>query len=153
MQVQTDFTTIQNFIAPHLSTTGDTPMGSAVERAIEMLRERKDIYKSNGISYYRPWIFLMTDGSPTNSITRASQLVREGEASKSFMLFAVGVEGADFNTLKSLSVREPLKLKGLQFRELFQWLSASLSSVSKSKPGDDVALPNPTAPNGWAVAG
>jgi uncharacterized protein YegL len=82
VQVQTDFTTIQNFIAPHLSSMGDTPMGAAVERAIEMVRERKDIYKSNGIPYYRPWVFLMTDGAPTDSIARASQLVREGEASK-----------------------------------------------------------------------
>jgi uncharacterized protein YegL len=97
--------------------------------------------------------FLITDGSPTDSVTRASQLVREGEAAKSFMMFAVGVEGADLHTLRSLTVRDPLKLKGLQFRELFQWLSTSLSSVSKSKPTDTPALPNPTGPSGWAVAG
>lgn len=153
VNVECDFTGIQHFIAPHLSTTGDTPMGAAVEKAIQMVRERKDIYNSNGIKYYRPWIFLITDGAPTNSVTRATQLVREGETSKSFMMYAVGVEGADFNTLRSLCVREPLKLKGLQFRELFQWLSASLSTVSKSKPDDTPALPNPAAPNGWAVAG
>ena len=77
-------------------------------------------------------------GSPTNSVTRAAQLVREGEASKSFMMYAIRSQSTQSNTLKSLSVREPLKLKGLQFKELFQWLSASLSSVSKSKPGEAV---------------
>jgi uncharacterized protein YegL len=153
VDVQCDFTGMQQFIAPHLSTTGDTPMGAAVEKAIQMLRDRKDAYRTNGIAFYRPWIFLITDGAPTDSVARASQLVREGEASKSFMMFAVGVEGADFNTLRSLAVRDPLKLRGLQFRELFQWLSTSLSSVSKSKPTDTVALPNPTGPDGWAVAG
>jgi uncharacterized protein YegL len=153
VKVECDFTGIQSFIAPHLTTTGDTPMGAAVEKALEMVRERKDAYKSNAIPYYRPWVFLITDGAPTDSITKAAQLVREGEASKSFMMYAVGVEGADFDTLRTLSVRDPLKLKGLQFRELFQWLSASLSSVSKSQPGEAVPLENPTAPNGWAVAG
>jgi uncharacterized protein YegL len=153
VKVECDFMGIQSFIAPHLTTTGDTPMGAAVEKALEMVRERKDTYKSNAIPYYRPWVFLITDGAPTDSITKAAQLVREGEASKSFILYAVGVEGADFDTLRTLSVREPLKLKGLQFRELFQWLSASLSSVSKSNPGEAVPLENPTAPDGWAVAG
>jgi uncharacterized protein YegL len=148
VQVQCDFTGMQQFIAPHLYTTGDTPMGEAVEKAIEMLRERKDTYRANGISFYRPWIFLITDGAPTDSITKASQLVREGEGSKSFMMFAVGVEGANFEKLRSLVVREPLKLRGLQFRELFQWLSTSLASVSRSQPSDTVPLPtrpHPTA--------
>jgi uncharacterized protein YegL len=151
VQLECDFTGMQQFIAPHLTTTGDTPMGAAVEKAIQMLRERKDTYRANGIAFYRPWIFLITDGAPTDSITKASQLVREGETAKSFMMFAVGVEGADFDQLRTLVVRDPLKLKGLQFRELFQWLSTSLSSVSKSKPTDTVALQNPTAPDGWAT--
>jgi uncharacterized protein YegL len=153
VNVECDFTGIQHFSAPTLSTTGDTPMGAAIEKALEVLRHRKDAYKTNGISYYRPWVFLITDGAPTDSVTKASQLVREGESAKSFMFYAVGVEGADIDKLRSITVREPLKLKGLQFRELFRWLSASLSSVSRSKPTDQVQLSNPAAPNGWAVAG
>jgi uncharacterized protein YegL len=153
VRVETDFTSIQHFFPPTLSAAADTPMGAAIEKGLEILRERKNAYKTNGISYYRPWVFLITDGAPTDSVNKASQLVREGEASKSFMFFAVGVEGANFEILKSISARDPLKLKGLQFRELFQWLSASLSSVSKSKTDETVPLTNPTVPGGWATAG
>jgi uncharacterized protein YegL len=153
VKVETDFVGAQHFHAPTLAVVGDTPMGAAIEQALSMLRSRKDAYRNNGISYYRPWVFLITDGGPTDSIVRAAQLVREGEAAKSFMFFAVGVEGANFETLSQISVREPLKLDGLRFRDLFKWLSASLSTVSKSRIDEAPALANPTGPSGWAVAG
>lgn len=146
VNVENTFHTAPHFYPPTLSANGNTPMGEAIQRGIELIRQRKDEYRENGISYYRPWIFLITDGGPTDEWRTAAALVREGENTKSFAFFAVGVKGSDMDTLRQISVREPLKLQGLRFIELFQWLSNSMKAVSSSALGSSVPL---QAPSGW----
>jgi uncharacterized protein YegL len=141
-----DFVTAEGFTPPVLQARGNTPMGQGINRAIDLIAERKKTYKLAGISYYRPWIFLLTDGGPTDSWRDAANRVKQGESDKSFVFFAVGVDQADMETLRAISARDPLKLKGLEFRKLFLWLSQSMQSVSRSSPGDKVSLP---APSGW----
>ena len=128
VHVEQPFTSAANFFPPILFAQGDTPMGAAITKALDMVEERKREYRANGISYYRPWIFLIT------------------EEDKKFAFFSIGVQGADMKTLAQISVRQPLPLQGLQFRELFSWLSSSLRSVSRSTPGTEVVL---EAPKGW----
>jgi uncharacterized protein YegL len=147
VQIALPFQGASSFYPPHLSAQGDTPMGSAIKQGLEMVRQRKDEYKANGISYYRPWVFLITDGGPTDEWQSAAAAVREGEQSKSFAFFAIGIQGANMDTLQQISVREPLLLDGLRFRDLFSWLSTSLRSVSQSAPGTEVPL---QSPQGWA---
>ncbi len=150
VQVVQDFVTASQFVPPTLQATGDTPMGNAINLALDKINDRKQVYKQNAISHYRPWIFLITDGGPTDGdVWRSAALrVHESEASKKVAFFSVGVAGADMNVLGQISSRQPLKLQGLNFRELFNWLSASLTSVSRSQPGDEVAL---QSPKGWTT--
>jgi len=145
-----DFVGAGQFSPPHLSASNDTPMGTAINLALDKIDERKQVYKQNGVAYYRPWIFLITDGEPTDGDIwkSAAQRVRDAETKKKVAFFSVGVQSANMAVLSQISIREPLMLQGLNFRDLFVWLSASLSNVSHSKPGDEVPLPSPTS---WAT--
>jgi uncharacterized protein YegL len=151
VQIISDFQTADLFQPPTLAPTGDAPMGAAITQGLEMLEARKNIYKQAGVSYYRPWVFLITDGAPTDSWQHAATMVRAGDSDerKAFSFFAVAVEGADMTKLTAICSpnRPPVKLKGLSFRELFRWLSSSLGGVARSQPGQMVALP---APTGWS---
>lgn len=146
---QAAFVTIDEFQPPRLSASGNTPMGEAVSRALALLRERKEIYKQNGLDYFRPWMFVITDGKPTDAIWEAAaEQVKQEEARKGVMFYGVGVENADLQVLSRFSdLRSPLRLKGLAFGELFQWLSKSLSAVAHSRPGEQTPLP----PVGWGM--
>ncbi len=147
-----DFTTAEAFVPPTLEPSGMTPMGRAVNQAIDMIEARKQNYKANGIAYHRPWIFMISDGAPNDDgWESAAARAVSGDQQKKFAFFCVGVEGANIEILNKFCVREPLKLQGLRFRDLFKWLSSSQRSVSRSTPGDDVPLENPTGPSGWAV--
>jgi uncharacterized protein YegL len=142
------FVTVDAFQPPELLAHGSTPMGGAVQRGLQLVRDRKAIYKQNGIDYFRPWVFLITDGKPTDKAwQQAAAEVRDEEGKRGVTFYAVGVAGADMDKLARFSsVRTPLKLKGLAFEELFEWLSKSLSAVSQSRPGEQTPLP----PVGWA---
>jgi uncharacterized protein YegL len=150
VQVVSDFQTADMFQPPVLGAKGDTPMGAAIEAGLTLLEQRKQAYRSSGISYYRPWIFLITDGGPTDYWQAASEKVRAGEAANHFSFFAVGVEGARMDMLAQIATRKPLGLKELRFRDLFLWLASSINSVSRSAAGDSVPLQNPATPSGWA---
>jgi uncharacterized protein YegL len=151
VNVTTEFESAGVFAPPWLPVGGETPMGEAIVKGLELVRDRKAAYRANGIAFYRPWVFLITDGAPTDEWAGAAAKVKDGEASKAFAFFAVGVQGANMEILKQIAVREPLMLQGLKFRSLFQWLSNSMKSVSRSTPGDNVPLKNPKdGPEGWA---
>jgi uncharacterized protein YegL len=145
--VDNAFAGAEQFLPPRLAPEGDTPMGQAINTALDMLEDRKRLYRANGIAYYRPWVFLITDGGPTDAWQEVARRVREGEEKGAFAFFAIGVQGARMDMLQQISSpsRPPVKLDGLRFRDLFQWLSKSLQSVSRSQVGTTV----PLAPPGW----
>jgi len=151
VEIVQEFVTADQFEPPILEARGMTHIGAAIDQALDMIQERKQQYRKNGVAYYRPWVFLITDGAPQGEpdavVEMAAQRVKSDEASKRVAFFAVGVENADMARLSQLTVRAPVKLVGLNFVEMFVWLSASMQKISQSKVDEQVALPPP----GWGA--
>lgn len=150
VQLVQDFVTIDQFVPPNLQAQGLTPMGEAITYALDLLEKRKITYRNNGIQYYRPWVFLITDGAPNpdSPWQRAAEQIKTAEQQRKLSFFAVGVQGADMATLSQIvpPERPPLLLKGLDFKSMFEWLSDSMVRVSSSTVGGEmVVLP----PVGW----
>ena len=148
-----NFVTADQFNPPTLVANGTTEMSAGINLALDRIEERKQMYRDNGIDYYRPWLFLLTDGAPTEAlevVKAASARLKQAESEKRVAAFSVGVEGADMDLLTEISPRRPLMLKGMEFSGMFVWLSQSMSRVSASQTDEEIAL-DADGLKDWAV--
>jgi uncharacterized protein YegL len=133
VQIVQDFVGAADFEPPILEASGGTPLGEAVIQGLNLIEERTSTYVQNDVPHYRPWLLLISEGASTDDISAAAERARQAEADKRASIFAVGV-GDDFDREELVKVspaRQPLKLKGLAFTELFRWVSASLSTRAR----------------------
>jgi uncharacterized protein YegL len=144
VEVLSDWTDAMDFAAPALQASGGTPMGAAVRLALAKLEEQKARYKKHGTPYNRPWMFLITDGGPTDEWQQAAVDCRQAEQGKHLTCFTIGVgKNVDLTKLSEFSLSPPKQMDGLKFRELFQWLSNSVAIAAQTAPGATVQMPSP----------
>ena len=125
-----------------LKAEGNTPMGEAIEKAVQALRNRCRVYDEAGVPHYKGFLFLLTDGEPTDDISRARELIRRREDDGRLKLFSVAVNKANTDVLKSLGPRVMQCTKENEFKNIFDWLGASMTTVSASRVGENPQLPN-----------
>ncbi len=158
-QIAVPFSEGRDLTPTTFTAGGGTPMGEAITIAMDELDAQKSAYKAAGLDYYRPWLFIITDGAPTDTevFQEIAPVVRQAEQDKHVSVYSVLVgSGAAKDSMATLSaVRPPVPLIGLSFAELFGWLSRSLGQVSASTPpaehgvADDTQVPLPPI-DGWA---
>ena len=167
VKLERDFAALSENETMQLKASGATPLRQALELAMLKVTERKQSYQQHGISYYRPWIFLLTDGEPTDDAGHGSDGYKAllpplelAAREQKFTLFTVGVNVSQHGRAVLDELSRPFKgrcldLDNLKFEEMFLWLSASLSRVSQSAPGDLVQLVDPRVGDdvydGWVL--
>jgi uncharacterized protein YegL len=132
-----DFVNITDFHPRTLTVSGTTAMGSAMDLALKTIEARKTLYRSSGIRYFRPWIWLMSDGAPNDAgWEAAADRVKAAQAAKKVQVYGVGIgAAADLATLARFATAEPpVRVQPGMFRNMFAWLSTSLQMQSNSTP-------------------
>jgi uncharacterized protein YegL len=132
------FVRVEDFRAPTLTANGVTPMVDAIRKGIDLANERRRLLRSQGIVPYRPTLYMISDGFPTDAKGELSKTwheivpeIREAEERKHLLFFALGVANADEDVLRQLAPNGYYKADGLQFRRVLRMVSASSGSVGK----------------------
>ncbi len=160
-EVELSMIPARQYQAPKLKAGGMTSMNAAIDLGLDIIDDRKKQYRALGVSYYRPWLFVLTDGYPTdkeNAYTVRTRLQDEIRNKKViYMPMGIG-SGADKATLQSyypdeLEQGKKIVLKATQnhFKDAFTWISSSLSEVSKSNPQVTNHINTPPLPAGIAI--
>ena len=130
---------------PKLKTNGDTHMGEGINLALDLLVQRKEEYKETGVDYFQPWLVIMTDGIPNGNqaeLDRAIERVNKMVDAKKLVVIPIAVgDDADMEVLKRFhSEVGPKRLQGVQFKQFFKHLGASVKICSQSIPGEEDEL-------------
>ena len=167
-----DWTSALDFLAPHLTANGGTPMAEALQTGMGMIEDVKTYYKSQGIDYARPWVFLLTDGFPTDDLTAdsrveteddffgprvvaATQAAHQGVEDKKFLLWTIGIEQEVHGLLHRIAPpsHPPKLLKNISsFDEFFQWLGASMlagAASANAEPGSSESNAQIPSADAW----
>jgi uncharacterized protein YegL len=132
VSIRVPFQDVDSFFAPTEVASGTTPLGEAVLLALSMIEEEKRHLRSQGHNYHRPWLFVMSDGEPSDTSTWeiACNEARKASEAKKVSVFPIVVDGGSTDELQKLTNRSVAKMDSIKFSEFFVWLSRSISGAS-----------------------
>ena len=159
IRTEMEFSPAVQYQAPVLSAEGGTSLNAAIEAGLDAIENRKKIYRSQGISYYRPWLFVLTDGVPTDRDKEVPTMSRLKNAieNKKVVYIPMGIGfNADIEKLQeyypeTAKAKPVLKAEANAFKEAFVWLSTSISQVSHSDPTIASEITLPDLPSGITI--
>ena len=143
--VEVPFSPAADYVAPTLSAGGLTALNEAIITGLDAIEQQKALYRQLGTDYYKPWLFLLTDGSATDTEfdADAHQRLAEALANRKVNFFPMGIgSGADIQALKSYTANgngPVLKAEKNNFKEAFVWLSSSMAVPINSQVGEKTA--------------
>jgi len=138
-EILEDFETVSEKNVPIFEVSGNTALGKGVNLSIDILEQRKELYKKNGIDYYQPWLIIMTDGAsygePQHILSRAQDRSFRLEYAKKLVVIPISVGNqAKIEELEKFTSNKDaiVGIDGAQFNKFFAFISKSVTQVVQS---------------------
>lgn len=98
------FTCASNLAEIALEASGSTSLWEALSISIDLLNNQRRLYQQLSITYYKPIIFLITDGTPTDIGDIAIPKLKSDIANRRYGLNVLGLPGYDEDLFSFLEV-------------------------------------------------
>lgn len=149
-------TAITSFQPPALSAGGGTALGGALRELGRALDNEIILTTAQKKGDYKPLIFLLTDGEPTDSWEPELNALKSRREKKAGSIIALGCgDGVNQGVLKQIteSVLLMTDVTPDNLRAFFKWVSASITTASTraADPANPEAATLPPPPSGFQV--
>lgn len=138
-EILEDFETVSKKNMPIFNVSGNTALGKGVNLSLDILEQRKELYKENGIDYYQPWLIIFTDGAsygePKHILNQAQDRAFRLEYSKKLVVIPISVgDQAKRDELERFTSQRNsvVSVEGAQFQKFFKFISQSVYQIVQS---------------------
>ena len=137
-EVVQPFANVSKINFKDLSPGGDTPLAQAVNMAMNAIKERRNQYSAHGITSYKPWLIIMSDGEATDDVSLSASWVREAIQNREVKVKCIDMSSDKKNSLSAFTPDgEVSVLTDFQIDNFFEMLSRSAAGLSTAVPGLD----------------
>ncbi|NET86370.1 MAG: VWA domain-containing protein [Moorea sp. SIO1F2] len=147
-------TELMSFQPPTLSSGGATSMGEALKLLAKCMDQEVQKSSETQKGDWKPLVFLMTDGMPTDSWQKAADELKKKKPAN--IIACAAGSGADESLLKRIT-EIVVKLDNLQpdtLKQFFKWVTQSIQQTSQSVSqvmADNQPINLPPPPQGITI--
>lgn len=135
VKIEIPFDAIDKIMFNNLIANGGTPLGKAANVAVDVLLDRLNVYDNTGVNSYNPWLIIFSDGEADDfSYLSAAKRICDFQVQNHWKVVAISIGDEKSSLEKFTPNHKVIEMKDLEIGDFFDWISKSVSEISKSRP-------------------
>lgn len=137
-RVHQRFANVRDIVYEDFDADGTSPLGAGVELALKEIQERQQEFADSGISSFKPWLIIMSDGHSSDDISRVVELVKTEQQKHRLKVICKNLGSDDKKSDLAKFTLDGVvdEMANMEFEDFFDILSKSAMEVSSQMPSD-----------------